>query len=209
MQFVPALSAIAQNNWFDINLNGVPGDANIGGSHFFTSDRLEYFVEKRLGLQTFATSPEHRQAVLQRFQEYYQAIGESSYILVIDNRVRSFAIKDARLSIIDGVETRFPFLDNALEDLLFAIPEAVKANNHFYEQVLLQTFPEFYKTIPRQGTGVPIGPPSLGRKVRMLSQRVQKKAVRGLSKFGVRWPERDSRPQQRELSDFTNHAGDS
>jgi asparagine synthase (glutamine-hydrolysing) len=205
MQIVPALQAIKQNHWYDFKLNGVPGDANLGGGQLFESSQLDYFVKMRLGLRNFAYSQDHEDAVLRRFQAYFHSIQSSSYILVVDNRVRSFALKDGKLSLIDGIETRFPFLDNALEELLYSLPNQLLTKNYLYEKMLLKTFPDYYKTIPWQSTGVPIGSPTLKRRIQQTTIKAQKKVARGLNKVGFNINvSQIGKP--RLASDFTDYA---
>lgn len=204
-QIVPALQFIKQHNLYDFKLNGVPGGAHLGGTHLFELDRLDYFIETRLGLKNFAYSENHNQAVLQRFKDYFKTLGESTYILIMDNRVRSFTLKDAQLSLIDGIQTRFPFIDNELDELLYSIPPQILRENQLYEKMLLQQFPQYYKTIPWQSTGVPIGPPSLSRRIQQTRIKAQKKLARGLNKVGFSF-DVAAMGKPRPVSDFTDYA---
>lgn len=204
-QIVPALQYIKQHNLYDFKLNGVPGGAHLGGTHLFELDRLDYFVNIRLGLNNFAYSDNHQQAVLQRFKDYFKALGESTYILIMDNRVRSFTLKDAQLSMIDGIQTRFPFIDNELDELLYNIPPQILRENKLYEKMLLQRFPQYYKTIPWQSTGVPIGLPSLSRRIQATRIKAQKKLARGINKVGFKIDVAGI-GKSPPVSDFTDYA---
>lgn len=188
MHLVPTLRFIRQNHLFDFNFNGTPGDANLGCSNYFNEQSLEYFLSRKLGLRNFAISPEHYQLILQRFQELYQQCQQSSYWVYMASRLRTFVSKDARLSLLDGVEARLPFLDNALEELLFKIPEQWKQDNNFYNHVLLHTFPEYFKQIPRQSTGQPIGPPTLIQRWRSSLTVTNQKIQRRAKSWGIIWP---------------------
>jgi asparagine synthase (glutamine-hydrolysing) len=185
MHFVPILKEIERLNLYESNLHGAGGDGIVGGDHLLEKEQFSYYVEKRLGLNNFALSGEHKRSILQRFQEYFNHLDNSFHILYIDNRIRSFLAKDFTLSLVAGRETRLPFLDNQLTELLYSIPLHLKQGNKLYEDMLLATFPKFYRTIPRQGTGEPIGPPNWNRKMRKTTHRLQTKITRKLKFLGI------------------------
>ena len=55
---------------------------------------------------------------------------------------------------------RLPFYDNSLLELTLALPVAMRRNACFYRTALLETFPEYFRTIPWQKIGIPIGTPT-------------------------------------------------
>ena len=78
-------------------------------------------------------------------------------------------------------ETRLPFLDNDLFDFAMMIPARLRRGHYIYKKMLLSIFPEYYRSIPWQKTGVPIGwGPTISRAARF-----------GLN-FLQKWPRRCS-----------------
>ncbi|MBE9039681.1 hypothetical protein IQ235_02580 [Oscillatoriales cyanobacterium LEGE 11467] len=205
MQFLSALKKIFDRNLFDINLHGAWGDG-VNGGHFFDADALDYFVQRRLGLERFARSENHRQSVLARFGNYFEQIGSSAHILSVDNRMRSFTFKDIRIGLINGLESRTPFIDNQLQEFLYALPEAIVRNSNLYHQMLLDRFPEFYRTIPWQTTGEPIGEPSLVHQIGKLSQKAIEKLERTFQKAGISLPLAERRKKINPNKEFANPA---
>ncbi|MDY6940113.1 MAG: asparagine synthase-related protein [Cyanobacteriota bacterium] len=184
MQFLSALRAISEGNLFEINLHGAWGDG-VNGSHFFDTDAFDYFVRRRLGLERFARSDAHRDSVLERFNRYFDKIGSSAHILSIDNRMRSFTFKDARIGLINGLESRMPFIDNQLQEFLYALPDSLVKEANLYQKMLLDRFPQFYHNIPWQTTGEPIGKPGLTQQFNKLSKKAISKLDRGFKKVGI------------------------
>ncbi|MBP0019718.1 MAG: hypothetical protein J7647_19465 [Cyanobacteria bacterium SBLK] len=196
MHFVPLLKTIKHLDLYNSNLHGAGGDGVVGGDHLFEKEQFSYYVEKRLGLTSFSLSDQHKTSIMQRFQAYFNRLDFSFHILYIDNRIRSFLSKDFSLSLLGGLETRLPFLDNQLEELLYAIPIHLKQGNQLYEEMLLASFPEFYRTLPRQGSGEPIGLPRWRRKIKRKTQQFQNKIARKLQFLGINW--------NRDRSQFQN-----
>ena len=184
MQFLSALRAITDRNLFEINLHGAWGDG-VNGGHFFEADRLDYFVQRRLGLERFSCSSVHRESVLARFADYFEKIGFSAHILSIDNRMRSFTFKDIRISLTNGLESRTPFIDNRLQEFLYALPDAIVRDSNLYQKMLLDRFPQFYRSIPWQTTGEPIGASNLTRTLGKISQKAIGKVDVAFNKAGV------------------------
>ena len=184
MQYLAALEAIRNQDLFDVVLHGAGGDSFLGGVHLFDPYRFDYYVDHHLNLRGFARSKAHQESVAHRFREYFSSLDASSYIMCIDNRVRSFQLKDIRLSLSHGIDCRLPFLDNDFQEFLYAVPDSLKANNHLYSLMLMHHFPKFYQHIPRQGLGEPISPPGLLRKTQKLYRRVQDKVVRECQNLG-------------------------
>lgn len=204
LQFIAALDLIREKNLFEVILHG-SGAALIKGSNasLFNRNQLNYHIEKVLNLNGFSRSPQHHASVLERFNAYFDSIGASSHILYIDNRIRSFLLKDSRLSINSGIECRLPFLNNGLQEFLYAVPNELKANNQLYSAMLLRHFPRFYQNIPRQGTGEPISPPGWVRKTRKVGQRVIQKLQRELKPLGVTLPTHLTALKNRDFCDYT------
>jgi asparagine synthase (glutamine-hydrolysing) len=204
MQYLSALEKIRGEDLFDVVLHGTGGGGFLGGLHLFDPNRTDYYVDRQLNLINFARSEAHREAVLQRFRDYFASLNFSAYILCIDNRIRSFLLKDSRLSFNSGIDCRLPFLDNDFQEFLYAIPAAFKADNQLYPSMLMRHFPEFYQHIPRQGLGEPISCPGLLRQTQKLYQRVQKKVIRECQNRGL-LSQRVVKPKkQADFHDYAN-----
>jgi asparagine synthase (glutamine-hydrolysing) len=178
MQFMSALQIIQDQHLLDVILHGSAGDGIVGGNHLFDPKLIDYHVRKRLNLNHFSRSEHHAESVLHRFRAYFASLDNSPHALYIDNRIRSFLLKDSRLSFSYGIECRLPFLDNAFQEFLYTIPDSLKLNNHIYSVMLLRQFPQYFRHIPRQGTGESIAPPGVLRKLRQFSDRVKAKLMR-------------------------------
>jgi asparagine synthase (glutamine-hydrolysing) len=202
MQYLSALEAIHSQDLFDVVLHGTGGDGFMGGLHIFDPSRFDYYVERHLNLRSFARSTAHQAAVLQRFREYFASLNHSAYILYMDNRIRSFLLKDSRLSFHTGIDCRLPFLDNDFQEFLYAISAAINIDTQFYPKLLVQHFPQFYQQIPRQGLGEPISPPGLLRKTHKFYHRIQKKMKRECQKLGLLPP---STAQSKTTADFHDY----
>jgi asparagine synthase (glutamine-hydrolysing) len=86
---------------------------------------------------------------------YSRKTGGGGEIDLIRNRGRrliTYGLKAAATYF----ENRIPFFDNDLLEFTLSIPETQRARDHVYADMLLKRFPEFFKKIPWQETGVPI-----------------------------------------------------
>ncbi|MGK0173946.1 MAG: asparagine synthase (glutamine-hydrolyzing) [Ulvibacter sp.] len=83
---------------------------------------------------------------------FYQIGKEAPYCL--NARVRKFTAHG--LNEIKEFENRIPFFDNQLIEFIYSIPDEYRQENKLYNQLLLNEFPKYFKTIPRQGSGVVI-----------------------------------------------------
>lgn len=71
------------------------------------------------------------------------------------NRGRRFIALGLVLSN-NALLTRMPFFDNDLMELTMSIPLHLRRNSFIYNKMLLETFPEYFRNIPWQKTGLPI-----------------------------------------------------
>ncbi len=155
---------------FETALSGAGGDGIAGGGHLFEADGFADYVRSVLYLdpETFPALP----AVLE--EELTRA--GSAHVFYITHRMRCFTLHGLRLGISRGVEYRLPFLDNHFQELLYAIPTALKRHNRLYRTMLLTTFPDYFKNIPWQATGLPLTWPLWAvrahRKIRRLRVRL-------------------------------------
>lgn len=132
----------------DISLNGAGGDGLAGAGHLFSSNRLSAYLKNKLHIQVDRNTAQHLETAFNN--------AGSAHAFYIDWRMRGFTIHGPRLGLLLGLEYRLPFLDNQVQEFLYSIPLQQKANNRLYRQMLLHTFPEYFKNIPHQATGFPI-----------------------------------------------------
>jgi asparagine synthase (glutamine-hydrolysing) len=82
-------------------------------------------------------------------------------------------------------QTRIPFFDNDFLELIMSVPEKFKADSGLYAKMLLFAFPEFFREIPWQYTGVPV---SSSEKIVSLSKfaiRLKNRMYRELARGGL------------------------
>ena len=132
----------------DICLNGAGGDGLAGAGHLFHPNGLSAYLKNKLHIQADRNTAQY-------LKTEFNKVG-SAHAFYIDWRMRGFTIQGPRLGLLHGLEYRLPFLDNQVQEFLYSIPLQQKANNRLYRQILLETFPEYFKNIPYQATGFPI-----------------------------------------------------
>ncbi|MEB3827615.1 hypothetical protein [Phormidium sp. CCY1219] len=205
LQFISVFQTIQENQWFDFNLHGMGAGGVIGGDLLFKpEDFVKKYLEKRLGINYFIIG-ESNKALIERYCEYFNSIDKNPHILCLDNRNRSFGIRAAKLNQFLGIENRFPFVANSIQELIYAVPNETKQNNRLYEIMLLEFFPGFYKKIPWQTTGVPIGPPDLGRKIAEASKRFQNKLNNKLKRLGMNIESKSLSKGGYTANDYADH----
>ncbi|NKB69717.1 MAG: hypothetical protein GKR89_21820 [Candidatus Latescibacteria bacterium] len=162
--------------YFSIALNGAGGDGLAGGGHLFAAAEFDAHLQNRLGLEVA-----HWPQVHQRLKAQFARAG-SAHAFYIDHRMRSFTVYGPLMGTFKGLEYRLPFLDNAFQEKLFAVPTTLKKGNQLYRRMLLQAFPRFYRTIPWATTGVPLTWPAWTGRLLRGSRRLlgQSTATTGL-----------------------------
>ena len=132
----------------DICFNGAGGDGLAGAGHLFHPNGLSAYLKNKLHIRTDRNTIQHLETAFNN--------AGSAHAFYIDWRMRGFTVHGPRLGLLHGLEYRLPFLDNQVQEFLYSIPLQQKANNRLYRQMLLETFPEYFKNIPYQTTGFPI-----------------------------------------------------
>lgn len=126
-------------------INGYSGDAILGPS-FLRTDTTNQRINKGIAEKYYG-------------QYVHLADIESSFYDIphvepnlLMNRVRRFT-NMGTLASSPWLEHKKPFLDNELIEFVFSINDEHRLENKLYSTMLLNQFPEFYKTIPWQKTG--------------------------------------------------------
>ena len=109
---------------------------------------------------------------------------DSSVVYKIRNRGRRF-INFALLLGGAWLIHRIPFFDNEFVNYIFSIPEHLRKNSYIYNKMLLNAFPEYFRKIPWQKTGYPIGYPDQLVKVAKFKNRIINKLKREAKRFGL------------------------
>jgi asparagine synthase (glutamine-hydrolysing) len=104
----------------------------------------------------------------------------TSMFYKINNRGRRFIILGPKMT---GVyfENRLPFFDNDLMEFTISLSENLREKSYIYNKMLLRTFPQYYRNIPWQKTGIPIYYPVFFHDIFLLARRVKGKVFDILS----------------------------
>lgn len=138
-----------ETSWLEHRFEGVwwtDGQANVADLHgaFTVEKRREWFdvnVSGFIGDLNMGGSYVHETP-----QDEFDAM---------NNRVRRFTSVGLRTAQ-PFCENRLPFAGNALIEFSFAIPGSLRRDHYLYNKLLLRHYPDYYRTIPWQKTGVPI-----------------------------------------------------
>jgi asparagine synthase (glutamine-hydrolysing) len=82
------------------------------------------------------------------------------------------------------IHNRFPFYDNELLTFTMSLPAAMRRNSYFYRNALLLIFPDYFKSIPWQKTGLPISAPEPVIRMSILLSRIYNQLVSKSRCFG-------------------------
>lgn len=132
-----------------VNLNGYAGDVILGGG-FLKKTPLNQRASKENTKPFFG-----KYSSLIDIDNSFYDIDKVEPILQM-NRVRRFTAMGTVNSLI-SVEQRKPFFDNAIVELIYSLPDEYRLNNKLYSAMLQKKFPEFFRSIPWQQTGKPVG----------------------------------------------------
>lgn len=133
----------------DINLNGYLGDVVCGGG-WMNPD----YDDKRPS-----------EASLQDFYNKYTELGyHSDEYFDIEKREPGLYMSRARrftnmgtVNSLTHLHQQKPFFDNSLLELLLSLPSDYRRNNKIYSAMLAKCFPNYFRKIPWQKTGKPVG----------------------------------------------------
>ena len=136
-------------NAIQCNLNGFLGDALEGGSYLngiaHNCRITESIARTYYGDWYSLDIPSNHFYEIQHIDPY-----------LLNNRGRRF-IHAAVVESSTHIEQLLPFLDNALLEFLYSLPDEYRVHGKIYNAALLQHFPEYFSKIPWQKTGQCIG----------------------------------------------------
>ncbi len=119
------------------------------------------------------------------------AEGPEAELEVILRRVRRFTMQGIRL-MQNFLNVRLPFVDNDLIDLLMAIPRGLRADSYIYNRMLLRHFPEYFRRIPWQRTGVSIARSRWVVRASRARRALTRRSRRWLARAGIAVRDRDA-----------------
>ncbi len=163
-------------NWLQRRIPGVwftDGQNDLGHMHALVSvvEQRKYFAVNLNGYLGDAI-----------LGGWYQDDPKWSLCQKIDNRGRRFINEGTRLTN-NFVHNRLPFFDNRLMEFTYALPGRLKAASRLYCRMLLATFPDYFRSIPWQKTGVPISRPQWWSSSAHLSRRIISKLQRNSARL--------------------------
>lgn len=164
------------SEYIDIILNGYAGGLLTG--EWITSKT----VNQRVNYQ-HATKILGKHANLAPYNsDFYDIEHIEPYIYMNRNRR---ATNMGTVNNLIRVEQRKPLMDNNIVELLMSLPDEYRLNNRLYTAVLQKHFPKYFKNIPWQRTGKPVGivkkPTLINRVVRKANREI--KSALGISKY--------------------------
>jgi asparagine synthase (glutamine-hydrolysing) len=180
-------------DYFDLHIHAFAGDLILGGSYLTpalfnrapadVASLLHQSMKKRSPLCQDDFVFERLKAILPAYP-YTDAF-------IIHNRVRRYTVNGALL--IEGrTVDRKPTLDNKLMEFCYALPDESRYAALVYKKMLLRYFPELYRTIPWQKTGLPITAHPRREKAKALMMRVWHRGRRELAQRGIHLPDHHS-----------------
>ncbi|MGX1923760.1 asparagine synthase-related protein [Vibrio sp. NH-7] len=143
-EFLPNIS-----QRIDVNLNGYAGDAILGGGFL---GKIPW--DTRANLQNVRSFFGRFSYMVDVDNEFYNI--DSVEPVLYMNRVRRFTAMGSVCGL-NYLEQRKPFFDNQLVEFVFSLPDAFRANNRIYSEMLKRFFPDFFLEIPWQKTGKVVG----------------------------------------------------
>ncbi|MCD4784320.1 MAG: hypothetical protein K8T10_10915 [Candidatus Eremiobacteraeota bacterium] len=158
---------------FDVVLNGFVGDAFLGAIFLgkekedpFESAFRQTYRGRPLGME----EPEARDYLKPMFEKYRI----TDELFITHQRSRRFILMGLNwLSMSVGI--RAPFTYYPLVDYVLSLPPQWRRNSRFYIDFLNKKYPEYFKQIPWQKTGLPAGYPHIIVRARKKINAIKKK----------------------------------
>jgi len=175
--------------FIDFNLNGFAGDLILGGS-YLREDNLDRAITPELAKVIMRSTVEKTD-----FADWYLTDKTDPYF--INNRVRRFT-NSGSILMAKLIEQRKPFFDNNLIELVYSLSDFLRYKSRIYGKMLLSSFPAYFRDVPWQKTGCPIGYSDVLVKFITFKNRVAKRLRRETGRItGMRY---------RDLQNYTDYA---
>ncbi len=132
----------------DVTINGFAGDIVLGGG-FIDPHRSDEGADPAHIARLLHVPLDQLEGI-----DRFAGLRHSDYYM-IENRNRRFT--GAGLHLAQSVvEQRRPFFDPRLVDFAYGLPDDLRRRSRLYKAALLRLFPEYFRDIPWQKTGVTI-----------------------------------------------------
>lgn len=138
--------------YFDINLDGAGGDGIFIGGHLNYEKVAD--LKEALKQTYFRNAKFNIEHSLDKLTNYYKEIDSDQYFY-IHQRVRYYTVFGSILGHDYGIITRFPFLDNEVQEYIYQLSKD-KAIGKLAVEMYLKYFPEYFKEIDSLNLGHPL-----------------------------------------------------
>lgn len=174
---------ITSKGWLDSRFEGVwitDGHMTLLDMHFFDvaekmRDHMEFSMDGYLGDAVLGGG----------YQPGHLGWGGWNELEKIDNRGRRYIAEGGRLGNTFLLFDRYPFFNNKLMELSYAIPAIYRKDSAIYNRMLLRTFPKFFEKIPWQKTMLPIGASPLRLKAQKAGNWLRARAVNAARRLKI------------------------
>jgi asparagine synthase (glutamine-hydrolysing) len=153
---------------FDICFRGIGGDTVLGGAQIVDEEAFDRPITATSVARATGRNPK-RVRIPAKFLQLTK-----TDIFVLQNRIRRFTY-DGVMTMPGHIQNRLPFIDNKVVEFAYSLPDFLRFDGKIYQKMLLLKFPKFYRTIPWQKTGYPIGIPDSAKRILNLIQRGRRK----------------------------------
>lgn len=137
--------------YIDVNLSGFLGDAVLGGSYL--SKGKDLYLNRQM-TEEIASRYYGRYSSQSRVSDPYFGLNKVDPYLFYNRgrRMIGLGLEEAHKTI----GQRVPFMDHELMDFAYSLPDEFRVDSTVYNMALLRMYPDFFRDIPWQKTGVPI-----------------------------------------------------
>lgn len=134
-----------------VNLSGFLGDVVLGGSYMNKKGKV--LADRRVDASLAEFYYGQYAAFSDPDDSFFDIDKVDPYVMYNrGRRMIGMGAEEANKTI----PQRLPFMDTALMDFAYSLPDDFRVKSKVYDKALLQKYPEFYRTIPNAGTRVPI-----------------------------------------------------
>jgi len=186
---IVVVDLLRRTGLFDINMHAFAGDLIFGGSYLlpeFVGARprdVSARIHKKMRLRNRFFEEDALFDHLSRIIEKYD---RTDYFF-LNNRVRRFTM-NGPLKLETYLFDRKPTFDNDAMEFCYSLPDEWRYMSTTYNRMLLRRFPEYYRDIPWQKTGLPITAGELKHKLYGFARRTERKVRREAGRIGINLP---------------------
>ncbi|MFH1539632.1 MAG: asparagine synthase-related protein, partial [bacterium] len=166
------------NKHFQVVLNGFAGDLVLGGGYLKNENSLDVPIDENRAVESMGCAPD----IIPDLSDY-QNLQKTDFFF-LQNRVRRFTSEGTR-HVITSVVNRNPFFYNELLELSYSLPDSLRYKSRIYKTMLLHYFPEFFRKIPWQKSGIPIGRLNPIEKALYFPRRARTRLSRKMRRLGL------------------------